>query len=392
MSDGSDHPFQEKPDWKGKLKQALRKSKDDVTGIFTRKEVSPLSPDANPGSDGHTMTDMLKMAWSTRVKPRFTKKKRKPANEFNPTEFPPGGGARPPIQFNASTLNTLTILIALVLIAWTGADLAAFFVDQWIPEPPVARSRGGLAPVERARPFADYQVIVSRNLFSSLGRIPGDQAPGIPQQENDPVKTGLPLNLIGTVILRNESRSVATLEDKGENQVYPVRIEDELPGKIKILSIEPYKVIFRNLANGRKEFVDMPEEGNAPRISVGSLSSRKPSPGGEGIEQTTPNSFQIARSELDKHLSNINDVLTQARAIPHFENGQPAGFKLIQIVPGSVFEKLGLKNGDILQGVNGEPVDAAKAFELLGALKTASQLELSVKRDGRASTMNYNFR
>ena len=86
-------------------------------------------------------------------------------------------------------------------------------------------------------------------------------------------------------------------------------------------------------------------------------------------------------------------MLTQARAIPHFENGQPAGYKLIQIVPGSVYEKLGLKNGDVLSGVNGEPItDPARAFELLSQLKTASQLELTVKRDGQMSNRSYNFK
>ncbi len=161
--------------------------------------------------------------------------------------------------------------------------------------------------------------------------------------------------------------------------------------KAEILSIEPTKAVFRNLGNGRKEYVDMPEEGTGTKISVGSLSSRKPP--AAGIEQTAPNQFNIARVELDKYLSNINDVLTQARAIPHFENGQPAGYKLIQIVKGSVYEKLGLKDGDVLCGVNGESInDPARAFEMMNQLKTASQLELCVKRDGRTNTMSYNFR
>jgi general secretion pathway protein C len=255
----------------------------------------------------------------------------------------------------------------------------------------VSRIRGGAFEGAKVKQFSDYQVIVSRNLFSSLGRIPGDEVQGTPDLDNDPVKTTLPLTLVGTVILKNELRSVATIEDKDENQVYPMRIDDELPGKIKILAIEPYKVVFRNLTNGRKEFVDMPEEGNGTRISVGSLSSRKPPK--EAIEQVAPNQFNIPRVEIDKYLSNINDVLTQARAIPHFENGQPAGYKLIQIVAGSVYEKLGLKNNDILCGVNGENInDPARAFELMNQLKTASSLELCVKRDGRTTTQSYNFR
>ncbi len=406
--DGSDQsPFQEKPDWKGKIKGIFQKQKEEITGMITKithrgaktseQDTSPLAPDSAPfmGSEpagversDRTFTDMIRSHWNERIAPKFTRL-RKGGAGGDGLPPPPGPG----FKWDANKLNLIALLVAVVLLAWTGADLAAYFIERLIPEPPIARIRGGgMVDAGGMKPFADYQVIISRNLFSSLGRIPGDEVQGVPNQDNDPVKTSLPLNLIGTVILKDETRSVATIEDKGESQVYPMRVDDELPGKIKIISIESYKVIFRNLASGKKEFIDMPEEGNGTRISVGSLSStKKPSAG--GIEQTAPNQFNIPRNELDKYLSNINDVLTQARAIPHFENGQPAGYKLIQIVQGSVYEKLGLKNGDILCGVNGESInDPARAFELMNQLKTASQLELCVKRDGRQSTQSYNFR
>jgi len=399
--DGSDQsPFQEKPDWKGKLKSLFQQKTEEITGLILRATSkqppeeaapSPLAPDAAPfmesappsEGDDRTFTDRIRSHWNDRVKPKFSRLKRGEGNGFAP---PPGNG----FQWTGARLNLITLFLAIVLIAWTAADLAAFFVTKWIPEPPPSRMRGGSAEGITVKTFADYQIIVNRNLFSSLGRIPGDEVQ-TPNQDNDPVKTSLPLNLIGTVILKNELRSVATIEDKGESQVYPMRVDDELPGKIKILAIESYKVVFRNLVSGRREFVDMPEDGNTARISVGSASSTKAK--GNGIEQTAPNNFNIPRVELDKYLSNINDVLTQARAIPHFENGQPAGYKLIQIVQGSVYEKLGLKNGDVLGGVNGESInDPARAFELMNQLKTASALELTVKRDGRTITMSYNFR
>jgi general secretion pathway protein C len=346
--------------------------------------VDPTAMNSGGRGNDRTLTGLLKTQWQKRVQPKFG-------------SFGAGGGFPPPgsggFKWDGRKLNSIALLIALVLIAWTGADLAAFFVEKWIPEAPVARVRGGSYDGVNMKPLADYQIIINRNLFSSLGRIPGDAVPGIQEQNNEPVKTSLPLNLIGTVILKNASRSVATIEDKGDSQVYPVRAEDELPGKLKVLAIEPYKVIFRNLANGRKEFVDMPEEGNGTRISVGTLSSRRPTKGDGGIEQVAPNSYNIAKTEIDRAMSNINEILTQARAIPHFENGQPSGYKLIQIVQGSIFEKLGLQNGDVICGANGESInDPARALELMNQLKTASQIELCVKRGGRTTNNTYNFR
>ncbi len=391
--------FQEKPDWKGKLKGLFQKKMEDVTGFIQKRGIkadgSPLSPDGpyipDPTNQytapvpDRTLTGLVKMHWKTKLQPKFSL-----------AGWGRGGGgatgAGGPPKWDARQLNLIALLLAIVLVAWTSADLVAFFAEKYIPEPPVAKVRGGGFDVT-VKSFSEYQIIINRNLFSSLGRIPGDEVPGTTEQNNEPVKTTLPMNLIGTVILRNELRSVATIEDKGDNQVYPVRVDDEIPGKIKILSIEAFKVIFRNMSNGRKEFVDMPEEGNGTRISVGSLSSRRPTKGSEGIEQTAPDNYNIAKTEIDRAMTNINEILTQARAIPHFENGQPAGYKLVQIVPGSIYEKLGLKNGDIICGANGESInDPSRALELMNTLKTASSISLCVKRDGRTTNNNYNFK
>lgn len=113
---------------------------------------------------------------------------------------------------------------------------------------------------------------------------------------------------------------------------------------------------------------------------------------GAGIEKVNSTTFNVARTEVDKALADLNQVLTQARAIPNIENGQASGYKLFQIVPGSIYDKLGLQNGDVIKGLNGQPVnDPGKAFEMLNELKTSSFLELSVMREGKTSNFSYNI-
>ena len=41
---------------------------------------------------------------------------------------------------------------------------------------------------------------------------------------------------------------------------------------------------------------------------------------------------------------------------PRFEGGQPAGFVIYNIAPGSIFERIGLRDGDVITGVNGMPL------------------------------------
>lgn len=285
-------------------------------------------------------------------------------------------------------------LLTLALCSYFLADLTALIMGRWIPEPPPSRMirSGGFA--KKNKSIEDYGVIFSRNLFNSQGRIPGEEPPTsgtFIDQGGAPVKTTLPFNLIGTVILKDELRSLATIEDKTAAAVYPVRVEDEIPAKAKIIRVEARKVIFLNKTNGRKEFVDMPEDlqTTAPRIALGGVLK---SGGGAGVEKLSSTQFNVQGGEVDKALGDFNNVLTQARAVPNFENGVPAGYKLFQIVPGSIYDKLGLQNGDVISGLNGQTInDPGKAFEMLGELKTAKHLELQVKRDGKASTFTYDI-
>jgi general secretion pathway protein C len=278
--------------------------------------------------------------------------------------------------------------LTIVISAYFLGDLSAIFVSKYLPEAPIVRPRS-FGTNRRGRSIEDYNVVFTRNLFNSNGIIPGEEGTG--GQPSDlggaPVRTTLPFDLIGTMILSDELRSIATIEDKTAQIVYPVRTEDEIPGKAKILKIEARRVVFINTASGRREFVDLPETELPPtQVAIGIKS-------GGGIEQVAPTQFSVNRGEIDKALSDINNILTQARAVPHFENGIAAGYKLFQIVPGSIYQKLGLKDGDVICGFNGQPAnDPAVAFAQLSDLKNQSHLDLCVKREGKQSTYGYDFR
>lgn len=285
-------------------------------------------------------------------------------------------------------------LLTVLLCTFFLADVTAILAGRFIPDPPYVRPVSFISS-RKSKVIDDYNTIFTRNLFNSKGLIPGDEAtPGQTQDMGGPpVKTSLPFNLIGTLILEDSSRSIATIEDKSASAVYPVRVDDEIPTKARIIEIDARKVIFVNIGTGRREFVELPEDLDAknPRITLGSrkgsLSSSR-----SGIDQVTPNSFNIARSEIDKAMADFNNILTQARAIPNFENGLPNGYKLFQIIPGSIYQKLGFQNGDIITQLNGESAnDPAKALAALQSLKDQKHYEISGKRDGRPFTYSYDF-
>lgn len=249
--------------------------------------------------------------------------------------------------------------------------------------PPANTTRRALKPLEH--PILDK--ILARNIFNADGVIPppiGGTSEG-PSQENVPVPSQLPLTLIGTIVHVNPAKSVATIELKNANKILPFIPNDDMEGLGTMVKIERKKAIFRNANNHRLEYIEIKEEN-----SVSFETSKKTTASGAEIKQEG-NNFTLKRGDLDKLLNNLPEYLQQARAVPHAPNGKIEGFIILDIMPGSIFEKLGVQKNDVIKGVNGRPVDSpAKALELYNELKGASNIALDLERGGQTTTLNYN--
>ena len=285
-------------------------------------------------------------------------------------------------------------IVSVVLVTYFLSDLTALLVERWIPVAPMmaGRQQMGATSNKPVLSVEAYDTILSRNLFESSGT--GDDAGFTPPAQLHPVKSILPLTLIGTAILTDTKRSIGTVEDRGAQLIYPLRIDDEVPGKLRVTNVEPRRLVFVNLSNNRLEYIDLPEDQmlSNPIITASSMKKSFTPPSG-GIKRVSETQFNISRSEVDKSMSNLGVVLTQALAKPNFENGVQNGYKITQIVPGSIYEKIGLKDGEVILGINNEGInDPGKAFQLLNELKTSNHLEIKVKTvDGKEMTRVYDI-
>ncbi|RYZ44088.1 MAG: hypothetical protein EOO71_01045 [Myxococcaceae bacterium] len=69
--------------------------------------------------------------------------------------------------------------------------------------------------------------------------------------------------------------------------------------------------------------------------------------------------------------------------VPAFKDGRPVGFKLFAIKDGSFYSRLGLRNGDVLQRINGLDLDSPdKALEAFTSMREARRIELQLERGG----------
>jgi type II secretion system protein C len=238
-------------------------------------------------------------------------------------------------------------------------------------------------PKKDLHDFSNYEIIVTRNIFNSKNEIPDDDIINIGGNEAYK-KTNLDIELVGTIVVNDATRSVAAIELKQEKKIEPFMIGDTILDKATVVSIARKKVVLRNNASGELEYVGMKDDDDDNLKIAGSDS---------GIKQVGSNRVLIERSELNKSLANFNELLTQARAVPNIENGVINGFKLFGVQPGSLYQKLGAQNGDIIKSVNGVDIkDPNTAMGLFQQLQTTNKLEFSIERGGEQKNFTVDIR
>lgn len=68
------------------------------------------------------------------------------------------------------------------------------------------------------------------------------------------------------------------------------------------------------------------------------------------------------------------------------------GFRISGIEKGSIYQKLGLKNGDVIKEVNGTEPASVEAFgSWLSKTKAGDKVDLTIERKGKARTLHYTI-
>jgi len=114
------------------------------------------------------------------------------------------------------------------------------------------------------------------------------------------------------------------------------------------------------------------------------------------IKQVGDNEFVIEKKALEDSLKNLDSMITQARAIPNFtgsgDDRKIDGFRIYRIQPGSIYELMGLMNGDVIKEINGMKLDSIdSALQLFQSLRTESDFTLIIERQGQTLKFHYKI-
>jgi general secretion pathway protein C len=215
----------------------------------------------------------------------------------------------------------------------------------------------------------------------------------IPEDSGDePVPTALELKLLGTMMAAPPTISLASVYEGPTRRTRSVWPGGELLGA-EVIAIERTRVLILN--SGRLEYIGPASgkdpESTQPRVSMPQGPSNVTP--GIAILQVGPQSYELSRQDVSAMLANPSDILMQARVVPTFVDGQPRGFKLLSIRPGSLYARIGLQNGDTLRRINGLSLESAdQGLAAYAQLREAPRIDLDVERNGQPLRYTYSIR
>jgi len=275
---------------------------------------------------------------------------------------------------------TLAVVALLTLAAYFLADTVDAVIGRSLDAAPKFTGPIGQerAAIEPRRELSDYSSILERGLFGE-GKAPATTEGG-GASASQPASS---YTLVGTV--EGAVFAGAVLQDATNAQTF-YRIFQKLPDGSQIVKVLRDRVTLKR-SDGTTSELQIVDDTKI--VAVG-----KPTgPLSTGVKQISEGKYMVDQREIASSTENINQLLTQARALPYVEQGKTVGFRISEIVPGSIFAKIGIQNGDVIQRVNSQDVDdPGKFFQLYQGLREEKTISVDLLRNGQKQSLNYEIR
>lgn len=276
----------------------------------------------------------------------------------------------------------LFILPAITVIAYAlvglGYDGLSLMLLKGQTVRPAAEEAAPLSAFSK-EPAEVYAVIPQRNLFGSTDKAASEkQTETAAPVEGPDIATVL---AIRGIVAGTGKDGFVVIEEQGKNKQMLYKVGNVVAGA-RLIRIDRRAVTF--LVGDRKQILKM------AGASEDTLLTARPVLPPAATGRSGP--MVVNRSEVDASLKDMGTLLSQAQIRPFYTDGAPDGFMIANIKPGSVYERLGLVNGDIIQAAdNRKLITADDVTGLYNTMKSASSFTLSIKRGGQQQNLPYVF-
>jgi general secretion pathway protein C len=317
-------------------------------------------------------------------------------------------------RFNSATLTSPTVVrralwgVVFALIAmlgYTSSGMAGWvlgrYLDARFPPPAAAPVQAEGSGVRVRKPITAFDPILSNNIFHARRSVAtGNAAPSAAPSNVAPLR----LTLSGIFISGNVGFAFVVGPDNRTEQVYKTGdcvprtgdddAQDCTPSQGRLTRIQPDRIVVS--FSGQPTVFMLEQSGNEAPTASPAVAAARPPAGppvpGQLPTTRTGNTIEthIANAEVEKAFENFAEIVKQARVVPYSKDGVTTGFQIQSIAPGSVFQRLGLQNLDVIKGVNGESVTSAdQALRLFTVFRNEKEVVLDIQRQSEQLKLSY---
>lgn len=281
------------------------------------------------------------------------------------------------ISINRSVVTTLLILAAITVTSYLLVDIVYTAVRVYVVQTSTAAAHVSLTTVphsqaQAAQASKNDDIIVRRNLFqTTLTAIEEKGGPVLPSEEYTA------FDLKGTIAVDDE-QGFAIVEEKGKGKQKLYRL-GEMIGSARLIRVTRNTAVLST--NGR-ELVMRVKDATEGLSAAG----QRFTPAAPGRD------ISVSRQEVTQNLSDLTAIMSQAVVRPHLKDGVQEGYIITNIAGGSIYERLGLRNNDVIVDVNDKPISTADdLFQLVGVMQSGGSISVNLIRNGKSETLNYSF-
>jgi len=274
-------------------------------------------------------------------------------------------------------LRPFLILLAITILSYEAIDLFYKIISFPLTNQTATSknniSSSGTTDNFQHNQLQDYGIITERNLFlTTLKAVSDKQSEGGLFDSNQRITD---FDLKGTVAC-NSSFGFIFIEERDTHKQKLYRLWDMI-GSAKLIKITRNTAILRS--EGRDITLKIKATLEGPLLPN--------SPG-----SATPRSMTLSKKTVNENLNDLKSIMSQAVVRPSLNEGVQEGYIISNIAPSSLYEKMGLQNGDIIIDINNKHMQSADdLLQMVNLMQSGISIALNVKRNGKIEAINYSF-
>jgi len=276
-------------------------------------------------------------------------------------------------------LRPFLILLAITILSFESIDLFYKILSfSLINQKTVVRSHvhsSSVKDVQKGASIETYGIVTERNLFLSTLKAVRDKESDMDALGSENKNANFDLK--GTVAC-SSSFGYIFVEEHGSNKQKLYKLGDMI-GSSKLVKIT------RNTATLRSGGQDTTIKVKA--TIDGQLLPDSPDKGGPPSRRMT-----LSKRAVTDNLAKLDEIMKQAVFRPFTNKGVNEGFIISNIVPGSIYEKMGLREGDIIISINNKKIQSASnLLQISNMIQSGNNISINIKRNDREEVINYTF-